>query len=119
MWRQCRELFSRKNQSGPHNEWEYKVVQLVGHKPADPTDASRKLGGSLSPETLRNQFPEHYSSGDGRKQINDFLNLLGNEGWELVQFQQVGELPLMILKRLKIDQSKSTLQPEVSTPATN
>lgn len=82
--------------------WEYKVVQMVGQVPADATDASRKLGGALSPEALRNQFPEHYGV-NGRKQINDFLNLLGDEGWELVQFQQVGDLPLIVFKRPKIN----------------
>ena len=74
---------------------------MVAHVPADAADASRKLGGSLSPEALRSQFPEHYGGVNGRKQINDFLNVLGEDSWELVQFQQIGELPLMVFKRLK------------------
>lgn len=81
--------------------WEYKVVQMVGQDPADASDASRRLGGSISPETLRNQFPEHYGNVNGRKQINDFLNVLGDDGWELVEFQQIGALPLMVFKRPK------------------
>lgn len=81
--------------------WEYKVVQMFSQTPADATDASKKLGGALSPEGLRNQFPEHYGTTDGRKQINDFLNKLGEEGWELIEIQQVMNLPLMILKRRK------------------
>jgi hypothetical protein len=81
--------------------WDYKVVQMVAQRPADAADASRKLGGALSPESLRDQFPEHYGTVNGRQQINDFLNVLGDEGWELVQFQQVGDLPLMVFKRPK------------------
>jgi len=77
------------------------VVQMVAQAPADAAGASRKLGGSLSPESLRSQFPEHYGGSNGRQQINDFLNRLGDEGWELVEFQQIGELPLMVFKRPK------------------
>jgi len=82
-------------------QWEYKVVQILGQNPADATDASRKLGGSISPETLRNQFPEHYGGANVRKQINDFLNVVGEDCWELVGFQQMGALPLMVFKRPK------------------
>ena len=46
--------------------WEYRVVQKVSQTPSDPDGASNKLGGVLSPEALRNQFPEHYSQGVGR-----------------------------------------------------
>ena len=72
---------------------------MVSQTPSDPDDASRKLGGVLSPESLRNQFPEHYSQGDGRAQICNFLNDAGGNGWELIQIQEVADLPLMILKR--------------------
>ena len=92
-----------KNQTQPveakPEQWEYKVVQLISQTPPDAAGASKKLGGALSPESLRNQFPEHYGNADGRKQINDFLNRLGEEGWELVQVQIILELPLMLLKR--------------------
>ena len=79
--------------------WEYKVVQMVAQAPADPDDASRKLGGSLSAEALRSQFPEYYSQGNGRAQISSFLNDIGRDGWELIQIQQIADLPLMIFKR--------------------
>ena len=79
--------------------WEYKVVQMVAQAPADPDDASRKLGGSLSAQALRNQFPEYYSQGNGRAQISGFLNDIGRDGWELIQIQQIADLPLMIFKR--------------------
>ncbi len=81
--------------------WEYKVVQMVAQTAADPADASRRLGGALSPESLRTQFPDHYGGANGRQQINDFLNRLGDDNWELVQIQQIAELPLMIFKRPK------------------
>ena len=82
-------------------KWEYKVVQMVAQNPADAAGASRKLGGTLSAEALKAQFPEHYGEANGRKQINDFLNLLGDEGWELIECDQIGGLPLMVFKRPK------------------
>ena len=129
MWRRCRNVLSRwRRPSASHKTdlsapkrdgfWEYQVVQMVPQAPADAADASRKLGGSLSPEALRSQFPEHYGGVNGRKQINDFLNVLGDEGWELVQFQQIGELPLMVFKRPKHQvQDPSLTQTEAAEPA--
>ena len=89
--------------------WEYKVVQMVAQAPADPDDASRKLGGSLSAEALRNQFPEYYSQGNGRAQISSFLNDIGRDGWELIQIQQIADLPLMIFKRPLRSQSATSI----------
>ena len=92
--------------------WEYKVVQMVAQSPADPDDASRKLGGSLSAEALRSQFPEYYSQGNGRAQICNFLNDIGRDGWELIQIQQIADLPLMIFKRpLRGQSERSTAKP--------
>jgi hypothetical protein len=48
---------------------------------------------------LKAQFPEYYADQNGRAQISDFLNNLGQDGWELIQVQQVAALPLMIFKR--------------------
>ena len=89
--------------------WEYKVVQMVAQAPADPDDASRKLGGSLSAEALRSQFPEYYSQGNGRAQISSFLNDIGRDGWELIQMQQIADLPLMIFKRPRRSQSATSI----------
>ena len=92
--------------------WEYKVVQMVAQAPADPDDASRKLGGSLSAEALRSQFPEYYSQGNGRAQISNFLNDIGRDGWELIQIQQIADLPLIIFKRpLRGQSERSTAKP--------
>ena len=92
-----------------HTIWEYKVVQMVGQASADPNDASRKLGGSLSAEALRNQFPEYYNDGNGRAQIALFLNDIGRDGWELIQMQQIADLPLMIFKRPLRSQSETSM----------
>ena len=90
-------------------KWDYKVVQLISQQPsADATGDSKKLGGTMSPEALKSQFPEHYDVGDGRKQLNDFLLMLGEDGWELVQFHNLFDLPLMTLKRKKIEPNNST-----------
>lgn len=131
MWSRCRNLLSRWRRAKASEEqgrfipardglWEYKVVQMVTQAAADAADASRKLGGALSPEALRSQFPEHYGGVNGRKQINDFLNVLGDDGWELVQFQQIGELPLMVFKRPKrLADDQSMAKAEAVTPATH
>jgi hypothetical protein len=74
---------------------------MVAQAPPDADNASKKLGGALSAEALKQQFPEYYSQHNGRQQICDFLNRLGDDGWELVQIQQVADLPLMVLKRPK------------------
>ena len=57
-------------------------------------------------EALRSQFPEYYSQGNGRAQICNFLNDIGRDGWELIQIQQIADLPLMIFKRPLRGQSK-------------
>ena len=97
--------------------WEYKVVQMVAQAPADPDDASRKLGGSLSAEALRSQFPEYYSQGNGRAQISSFLNDIGRDGWELIQIQQIADLPLMIFKRPLRSQSSTSMAKPVEQAA--
>ena len=97
--------------------WEYKVVQMVAKAPADPDDASRKLGGSLSAEALRSQFPEYYRQGNGRAQISSFLNDIGRDGWELIQIQQIADLPLMIFKRPLRSQSATSMAKPVEQNA--
>ena len=99
----------KRRQDKQNLVWEYKVVQMVAQAPADPDDASRKLGGSLSAEALRSQFPEYYSQGNGRAQISNFLNDIGRDGWELIQIQQIADLPLMIFKRPLRSQSATSM----------
>jgi hypothetical protein len=99
-------------------QWEYKVVQMVAQAPPDADNASKKLGGTLSAEALKQQFPEYYSQHNGRQQICDFLNRLGDEGWELVQIQQVADLPLMVLKRPKRQPEPAALATEEAAAGT-
>jgi len=105
-------LRSKHQQEPAAPQWEYKVVQMVAQAPPDADNASKKLGGTLSAEALKAQFPEYYSQHNGRQQICDFLNRLGDDGWELVQIQQVADLPLMVLKRPK----RQTPAAPVATP---
>lgn len=99
-----RKLFSRGPQHiAALNKWEYKVVQLFNSPSSSPENASKKLGGSLSAETLKEQFPSIYAEQDGRGQISNFLNKVGDEGWELVQVENIVGLPLMIFKRPKLE----------------
>ena len=57
----------------------------------NPTQASNKLGGSLSPELLSKEFPKQY--GDSKQespkhpatQLQEILNLFGEECWELFE----------------------------------
>jgi len=65
----------------------------------------------LSAQALRQQFPEIYSpsaQGNPRDQINQFMDRLGDEDWEFVQIYQLGDLPLMLFKRLKINPASSS-----------
>ena len=97
-WRRFRQRFQLKTKSS-QIIWEYKVVQMISQSHVSPDEISRKLGGSLSAESLKAQFPEYYADQNGRAQICDFLNNLGQDGWEMIQVQQVAALPLMIFKR--------------------
>jgi len=79
---------------------------MVAQPPPDPERASKKLSGALSAEALRQQFPEIYSpsaQGNPRDQINQFMDRLGDDGWEFVQIYQLGDLPLMLFKRLNLN----------------
>ena len=74
-------------------------MQMISQSQVSPDEIRRKLGGSLSPDSLKAQFPEYYADQNGRAQICEFLNYLDRDGWELIQLQQVAALPLMIFKR--------------------
>ena len=76
-----------------------------------------KRQGSLSAEALRSQFPEYYSRGNGRAQISSFLNDIGRDGWELIQIQQIADLPLMIFKRPLRSQSETSMAKPVEQAA--
>ena len=80
-------------------QWEYRVIHINldgGHppQPPDPQVASERLGGVLSPEFIAREFPEQYKAAPlprhPAEQLQYFLNLLGKDGWELVETGQVG-----------------------------
>lgn len=89
--------------------WEYRVIHIdVADKAPPPrpnaSEASERLGGSLSPEFIAREFPDLYRKQPPlpqhpAAQLQHFLNLLGEEGWELSQTAQVGPLLMFFFKR--------------------
>ena len=102
----------------PVQRWEYRVVHIniSNDSPSQqPTAeaASKKLQGSLSPEFIKREFPQLYQQQSNNQkhpaaQLQHFLNLLGNEGWELVETSQVGGLLMFFFKRLVNQQPAQT-----------
>ena len=91
-------------------KWEYHVVHLnVDNSPLDnqeasnPEAASEKLKGSLSPDFLKDQFPEQYQENEGSEhpaiQLSKFLNKKGLERWELSEKIKIGNMLFLIMKR--------------------
>ena len=76
-------------------KWEYQVIHLnvdnsssKSEELSNPEAASEKLKGSLSPDFLKDQFPEQYHENEGSvvhpaTQLSNFLNKKGLESWEL------------------------------------
>ena len=91
-------------------KWEYHVVHLnvddssTKHEEAsNPKAASEKLKGSLSPDFLKDQFPEQYQENEGSEhpaiQLSKFLNKKGLERWELSETIKIGKMLFLIMKR--------------------
>ena len=95
-------------------QWEYRVMHINMNpvkqedvpKQANPEVASKKLQGSLSPDFIRKEFPGMYTSpGQPRRtlhpaeQLQNFLNEMGREFWELVEISNVGPLQMFFFKR--------------------
>ena len=91
-------------------QWEYHVVHLnVDHSSSkhedasNPEVASEKLKGSLSPDFLKDQFPEQYQENVGSEhpamQLSKFLNKKGQERWELSETIKIGKMLFLIMKR--------------------
>ena len=93
-------------------KWEYRIIHLNidnnEKQSQNPTEASNKLGGSLSPEYLSKEFPKQY--GDSKQesqkhpatQLQEILNLFGEEYWELFEISDIGRLKMLFFKRRKI-----------------
>jgi len=89
--------------------WEYRVIHInvesgAPPEPPTPRSDSERLGGALSPEFLRREFPQQYAATNARprhpaEQLQFFLNALGRENWEMVEAAQVGRLLMFVFKR--------------------
>ena len=91
-------------------KWEYYVVHLnvddsssKSEETSNPEAASEKLKGSLSPDFLKDQFPEQYQENEGSEhpaiQLSQFLNKKGLERWELSETIKIGKMLFLIMKR--------------------
>ena len=91
-------------------KWEYHVVHLnvedsssKNEEASNPKAASKKLKGSLSPDFLKDQFPEQYQENVGSEhpamQLSKFLNKKGQERWELSETIKIGKMLFLIMKR--------------------
>ena len=91
-------------------KWEYYVVHLnvddsssKNIESSNPEAASEKLKGSLSPDFLKDQFPEQYQANEGSEhpaiQLSKFLNKKRLESWELSEKIQIGNMLFLVMKR--------------------
>jgi hypothetical protein len=93
-------------------QWEYRVIHInVEDRETppvpDPEVASQKLHGVLSPAFIAREFPEQYRPEPPpgtpprhpAQQLQDLLNQLGTEGWEMVEASQVGGMVMFVFKR--------------------
>ena len=91
-------------------KWEYQVIHLnvdnsssKSEESSNPEAASEKLKGSLSPDFLKDQFPEQYQENEGSEhpaiQLSKFLNKKGLERWELSEKIKIGKMLFLIMKR--------------------
>ena len=91
-------------------KWEYHVVHLnvedssrKGDESNNPKAASEKLNGSLSPDFIKDQFPEQYQEIEPSEhpaiQLSKFLNKKGLERWELSEKIKIGQMLFLIMKR--------------------
>jgi hypothetical protein len=97
--------------------WEYRVIHINVESgtppgPPDPRADSERLGGALSPDFLKREFPQQYGAEARRprhpaEQLQFFLNALGKENWEMVEAAQVGPLLMFFFKRPRPDRAPS------------
>ena len=91
-------------------KWEYQVIHLNVDdssskidEASNPEAASEKLKGSLSPDFLKDQFPEQYQGNEGSEhpavQLSNFLNKKGMDRWELSEKIKIGKMLFLIMKR--------------------
>ena len=106
---------SKKNEDKVSSSqlWEYKILNLNvktesnninDNSSSSPEIDSKKLKGVFSPDFIRNQFPDQYKKvGKNQhpaEQLQEIFNLLGGQGWELVESSLVGRFQFFIFKRV-------------------
>ena len=90
-------------------KWEYQVIHLnvdnsssKNEESSNPEAASEKLKGSLSPDFLKDRFPEKYHENEGSEhpatQLRNFLNKKGLESWELSETLKIAKMLFLIMK---------------------
>ena len=89
-----------------HQKWNYFILNLnvtTPSAPPSPEKASEKLKGSLSPSFIQSQFPDEYKEikdeGPMEVQIQQALEDLGAQGWELIDISTIGPKLLFFFKR--------------------
>ena len=94
----------------PRDIWEYKILNLnidekKNNPSPNPETDSKKLKGSLSANFIKEQFPEQYKQKKElhpANQLQNILNVLGSEGWELKCTENVGKFLFFFFMRKKI-----------------
>ena len=89
-----------------HQKWNYFVLNIniaTATAPPNPEEASKKLKGTLSPTFIQDQFPKEYKEVKQddplELQVQKNLDLLGSQGWELINISTVGSKLLFFFKR--------------------
>tara|TARA_E500000331_G_scaffold213911_1_gene205155 strand:+ start:406 stop:723 length:318 start_codon:yes stop_codon:yes gene_type:complete len=93
------------------DKWEYFILQInlddkkQEGNTTNPEAASQKLGGSLSPDFIKEQFPDQYKNQKKIihpvNQLQNILNKLGDQGWEMIESTNLGQLYIFIFKKKK------------------
>jgi len=89
-----------------YGNYEYKILNLNIENDninnSDPKADSQRLKGMLSPEFIKEQFPEKYLKNTEKsfpEQIANLLNTFGQEGWELKTIEKLAGYLLFIFIR--------------------
>ena len=88
--------------------WDFRVVGININpiQPSDANAASRKLGETLTPKFLEQEFPEEYSdkkSTNTALQCQKIIQAYGKYGWEHYQQGQLGNNAMLYFRRKEIN----------------
>jgi len=102
------EVKNNNSHNIPKDVWEYKILNLNidnnPNNPPNPEKDSQKLKGSLSADFIKEQFPEQYTKKEElhpADQLQNILNILGSQGWELKCIENVGRFLFFFFMRKK------------------